>query len=238
MTSTAELTLTYELWHAPDSRAARTTQSGKAEAAFTTALVAALADPEFLSGGGRLGMPCMHLYAVPTSEQTLPGLERLLDNLKGRDRQVAVALERAGLAPRVVPYVFETCGGDSWRLHRDPNAREKKLFAQKRLKGSSLESRLPVELHVDWKQADDVTWLARPPWISTYREPADGRPEPAAELLGETEYSATDYFGNEASYVAFYAAAAILFDVPPASARERVAEPASGAAQSSEDHVA
>jgi hypothetical protein len=43
----------------------------------------------------------------------------------------------------------------------------------------------------------------------------------AVELLGQTEYSATDYFGNEASDVAFYAAAAILFDVPPTSARKR-----------------
>jgi hypothetical protein len=58
-------------------------------------------------------------------------------------------------------------------------------------------------------------------WISRYRGPADGRPEPTIELLGEPEYSATDYFGNEGSYVSFYAAAAILFDVPPTSARKR-----------------
>ncbi len=43
------------------------------------------------------------------------------------------------------------------------------------------------------------------------------------ELLGETEYSATDYFGNEASHSAFYAAAAVLFDVPPALERKGVA---------------
>ncbi|MBX3274282.1 MAG: hypothetical protein KF729_28705 [Sandaracinaceae bacterium] len=97
------------------------------------------------------------------------------------------------------------------------------MFAQKRLKGSSLERKLPIEFHADWNHSDDVTWLVRPPWVSSYREPADGRPEPATELLGQTEYSATDYFGNEASDVSFYAAAAILFDVPPASARKRVA---------------
>jgi hypothetical protein len=143
--------------------------------------------------------------------------------LKGRDRLVAIALERAGLVPRVVPYVFETCAGDSWRLRRDASAREKQIFAQKRLKGSSLERKLPIEFHAAFHQSDDVTWLVRPPWVSTYREPADGRPEPAVELLGQTEYSATDYFGNEASDVSFYAAAAILFDVPPKPARKRVA---------------
>lgn len=68
-----------------------------------------------------------------------------------------------------------------------------------------------------------TTWRGRPPWVSRYREPADGRPEPAVELLGQTEYSATDYFGNETSDVSFYAAAAILFDVPQKSARKRVA---------------
>lgn len=83
------------------------------------------------------------------------------------------------------------------------------------------ERRLPIEFHADFDQSDDVTWLVRPPWISRYGEPADGRPDPAVELLGETEYSATDYFGNEGSDVSFYAAAAILFDVPPESARKR-----------------
>jgi hypothetical protein len=124
--------------------------------------------------------------------------------------------------PRVVPYVFETCAGDCWRLRRDVCAREKQMFSQKRLKGSILERKLPIEFHAGLDQSDDVTWLVRPPWRTRYLEPGDGRPEPAVELLGETEYSATDYFGNEASDVSFYAAAAILFDVPPTSARGSV----------------
>lgn len=223
VTSGCRATLTYELRRAPDTGPAVSSQPGRAEAAFTAALIEALADPKFVSDGGRFGMPCLHLYAVPTSEKTLPGIESLRDYLKGRDRLVAVALERAGLVPRVVPYVFETCAGESWRLRRDASSREKQIFSQKRLKGSSLERKLPIEFHAGFDQSDDVTWLVRPPWISRYREPGDGRPEPAAELLGETEYSATDYFGNEASNVSFYAAAAILFEVPPKSARKRVA---------------
>jgi hypothetical protein len=134
---------------------------------------------------------------------------------------VAVALERAGLVPRVVPYVFETCAGDAWRLRREVTAGEKLMFSQKRLKGSVLEQKLPAERHVDYEQPDDVRWLARPPWSSSYGVPADGRPEPAVDLLGETEFSATDYFGNEASFVAFYATCAILFDIPPKSERKR-----------------
>jgi hypothetical protein len=222
VTSGCRATLTYELRRAPDSGAVGHRQPSEAEAAFTAALVEALADPKFVSDGGRVGMPCLHLYAVPTSEQTLPGIENLRDYLKGRDRLVAVALERAGLVPRVVPYVFETCAGESWRLRRDVSSRERQIFAQKRLKGSSLERRLPIEFHAGLDQSDDVTWLVRPPWHTRYLEPGDGRPEPAVELLGETEYSATDYFGNEASDVSFYAAAAILFDVPPTSARGSV----------------
>lgn len=222
VTSGCRATLTYELRRAPDSEVAVPGQPGEAEAAFAAALAEALADPKFVSDGGQLGVPCLHLYAVPTRERTLP-FASLRDYLKGRDRLVAVALERAGLVPRVVPYVFETCAGESWRLHRDPSAREKQIFAQKRLKGSSLERKLPIEFHAAFHRSDDVTWLVRPPWVSRYPEPADGRPEPAVELLGHTEYSATDYFGNEASDVSFYAAAAILFDVPPTSARKRAA---------------
>ncbi|MEO7033890.1 MAG: hypothetical protein ABI548_08410 [Polyangiaceae bacterium] len=223
ITSGCRATLTYELRRAPDAHAAVPRKPSEAEAAFMSDLAEALADPKFVSGGGRFGMPCLHLYAVRTQEPTLPGIDNLYDHLKGRDRLVAIALERAGLAPRVASYVFETCAGESWRLRRDASAREKQIFAQKRLKGSSLERKLPIEFHADFHESDDVTWLVRPPWVSRYREPADGRPEPAVELLGETEYSATDYFGNEASHVSFYATAAILFDVPPKAARKRTA---------------
>lgn len=223
VTSGCRATLTYELRRAPDSEAAGPGQPSEAEAAFAAALVEAMADPTFVSDGGKFGMPCLHLYAVPTDERTLPAIESLRAGLKGRDRLVAAALERAGLVPRIVPYVFETCAGDSWRLRRDVSAREKQMFSQKRLKGSILERKLPIEFHADWNQSDDVTWLVRPPWVGSYGEPADGRPEPGVELLGQTEYSATDYFGNEASDVSFYAAAAILFDVPPTSARKCVA---------------
>ena len=218
-------TLTYELRRTADAASSQASPPGEAEDAFTAALAAALDDPAFIPDGGKLGMPCLHLYMLPTDSSALPGFGRLLDQLKGRDRLVADAVDRAGLAPRVVPYVYETCGGDSWRLHRETSARERQMFTQVRLKGAILEKRLPIEFHADFDHEDDVTWLARPPWISSYREPSDGRPEPEVERLGEPEYSATDYFGNEASHTAFYSAAAILFDVPPKAARPRPPTP-------------
>jgi hypothetical protein len=226
VTSGCRATLTYELRRAagvPDREPVGSSQPTVAEAAFAEALSEALADPEFVPEGGRFGVPCLHLYAIPTDPSALLGIESLRGHLKGRDRLVATALERAGLVPRVVPYVFESCCGESWRLRRDASAAEKKIFTQMRLEGSSLEDTLPIEHHADFRKSDDVTWLVRPPWVSTFGQPGDGRPEAAVELLGRPEYSATDYFGNEASHVSFYAAAAILFDVPPSSARMSVA---------------
>lgn len=54
------------------------------------------------------------------------------------------------------------------------------------------------------------------------RSPSSTRSTSAA-AVATIEYSVTDYFGDEASDSAFYAAAAILFDDPPTSARECVA---------------
>lgn len=217
VTSGCRATLTYQLRREADAPAA-VAPPGQAESAFSAALVEALADPRFVPVGGKLGIPCLHLYSVPSGE--VPQPESIRADLKGRDRLVVSALERAGLTPRVVPYVFETCGGENWRLHRDANAGERRIFAQKRLTAFKVMDKLPIEFFADWDEPDDVMWLIRPPWISAYPQPADGRPEPAVELLGETEYSSTGYFGNEASDSSFYSAAVILFDVPPEAARK------------------
>jgi hypothetical protein len=223
VTSGCRATLTYELRRAPVAQAMARRDPGAAEAAFTDAIVEALADPAFVARGGKLGLPCLHLYALPTGDAPLPAVDDLRQDLKGRDRLVAEALARAGLEPRVVPYVFEDCAGESWRLRRGANAREKEIFTQKRLERWDLEDTLPIDFHADYQHPDDVTWLVRPPWISAYPKPADGRPEPARELLGEVEYSETGYFGNEAGDAAFYAVAAIVAEVPSASARRRLA---------------
>ncbi|MEB3203607.1 MAG: hypothetical protein VKP57_02800 [Candidatus Sericytochromatia bacterium] len=223
VTSGCRATLTYDLRRGTPAPSAGTnghSQLGEAGTMFAAVLAEALSDPHFVPDGGRFGIPCLHLYVVPSDREQPPDAEGLpTPCLKGRDRLIASALELAGIKPRVVPYVFETNGGDSWRLHRAASAKERHVFTQKRLRGASLRQNLPIEFHADVRQSDDVTWLVRPPWISKYREPGDGRPEPAVDFLGEVEYSATGYFGNEASDVAFYASAAILFDVPAVSER-------------------
>ncbi len=39
-------------------------------------------------------------------------------------KHLATLAARAGLEPSVVPYVFEDCAGESWRLRRGVSARE------------------------------------------------------------------------------------------------------------------
>ncbi len=78
---------------------------------------------------------------------------------------------------------------------------------------------MPIEHHADWDEGDDVTWILSPPWMPSERHDSSRDAQPAAELLGEVEYSATDYFGNEGGDSAFYVSATLLLEVRPA--RER-----------------
>jgi len=114
-------TLTYELRRAPREEAAVPRQPAEAEAAFTAALADALVDPEFVPSGGKLGIPCLHLYALPTGERTQPVLASLHDALKGRDRLVAAALEEADVQLAQVQYLAITrdltVDAVSWNLY-------------------------------------------------------------------------------------------------------------------------
>lgn len=221
VTSGCRATLTYELRRGHRTNAAESHTPSDAEAAFSAALDGPLADPDFFPGGGTLGVPCLHLYTLTSEESARTSLPGLYDRLKGRDRHIAAGLERAGLVHRVVPYIYETCAGDNWRLRREVSPREKEMFQRARLDTFDLEKALPIELHPDWNQSDDVTWVMRPPWMSPSTDVPDGRPEPEVGLLGEPEFSATGYFGNEGCDTSFYAAAAILFDVPAKAKRRR-----------------
>jgi hypothetical protein len=78
---------------------------------------------------------------------------------------------------------------------------------------------MPVDHHADWNTDDDVRWVLSPPWRPSEQPDPSGEAEPASELLGELEYSATGYFGNEGGDAAFYVSATLLLEVPPA--RER-----------------
>ncbi len=191
------------------------------DVALEGSLAQALADPQFLPGGGTLGIPCVHLYAeVPGLARPREALSRQsASRLKGRDRFVGLASLRAGVRTRYRPYLFETGANESWRLARAPTESEVAIFDEHRLGARELEETMPIERHVDWDERDDVRWILPPPW----RERAEGDgtqdAEAARQLLGALEYSATDYFGNEGSDATFYVSAALLLDVPSARAR-------------------
>jgi hypothetical protein len=82
-----------------------------------------------------------------------------------------------------------------------------------------LEEAMPIEHHADW-YTDELTWVLPPPWTPSERHDLSPDVQPASEFLGEVEYSATNYFGNEGAEAAFYVSATLLLEVPPA--RERV----------------
>ncbi len=185
------------------------------ETRLDRALARALEDTSFMTRGGTLGVPCLHLYPH--------GIDSALvaPKLKGRDRLVAFAAERAGLEARYRPYLFETCADESWRLSRHPTTKEAAIFRGSQLEEYDLEEAMPIERRTNSNEPDDVEWIVPPPW-----ERGEGDPfldaDPAKDLLGDLEYSATGYFGNEAGDAAFYVSAAILIDVPRARARRRV----------------
>jgi hypothetical protein len=191
------------------------------EVDLEASLLEAYADPRFLPAGGTLGIPCVHLYAeVPGLARPRDALSReTASRLKGRDRLAGLAALRAGVRARYRPYLFETGANESWRLARAPTGPAAAIFREYRLGARDLEDAMPIEHHADWDERDDVTWILPPPGRDKPKDDRSQDAEAASQLLGELEYSATDYFGNEGSDAAFYLSAALLLDVP--SARER-----------------
>lgn len=187
-----------------------------------TALREALLDASFLAQGGTLGVPCTHLYAE-TEGLVRPSdvmSEETVSRLKGRDRKVAFAAVRTGLRVRYRPYLFETCAYDKWRLSRAPTEREARIFQRRRLGYTKLTETMPIELDLsDWKAKDDVTWIVPAPFADFEPRRSAEDSALATELLGDLEYSATDYFGNEGGDAAFYVSAALLLDMPLARDR-------------------
>lgn len=185
--------------------------------ALADALSEALADRAFFPHGGVLGFSCFHLYSES------PGLlrgataitEATAGRLKGRDQHVAAAALRLGLVTRFVPYLVEQCAEERWALASHLSETQRMMFRRARLTASGIASKLKVP--DDHHDDDSVTWVVVPR-LDARCPLRDG---PAAEFLGEVEYSSTGYFGNEGGPDAFYAHAALLVEVPPAAQRGR-----------------
>lgn len=221
VTSGTRVTLTWLLRAAKDERVTPPPPSAT-EADLEAALREAVADAKFLARGGTLGVPCTHLYAE--TEGAIDPADAMgetsASRLKGRDRSVAFAAMRAGLGVRYRPYLHEDCAFEAWRLSRPPTEREARIFSRARLGYSKLSETLPIEHEIGgYDGKDDVTWIVPTAFGSSEERRSSKDSVPATELLGELEYSATDYFGNEGSHLAFYVSAALLIEVP--SARDR-----------------
>lgn len=184
-------------------------------------LRAALADPEWYPRGAVLAVPCVHLYAQTPAGARLRGAldAEGASMLKGRDRLVAEVALEAGLRASFRPYLFEDCAGDNWALERDLGAADLKLFRRRQLTPDALEA-LPLAQSA-WEPGDRAVWLLAPPW--SYRKSRPDTLLAPRRLVGEVEYSATGYFGNEGSELAFYVAGALHLEIPARVAREVVA---------------
>lgn len=215
------VTLTF-LLRTPDDHSVDPPAPKATEEELEADLRAALRHRGFLRQGGTLGVPCTHLYAE-TEGFVRPRnalSDRAAARLKGRDRMVAFAAMRAGLRIRYRPYLHEDCAHDTWRLSRAPTEREARIFRRQRLGARMLTETMPIEHDLTgWRRKDDVTWVVPAPFEGWERECGRGDSLPAMECLGDLEYSATDYFGNEGGDSAFYVSAALLIEVPPSDER-------------------
>ncbi|MCC6622681.1 MAG: hypothetical protein IT385_15570 [Deltaproteobacteria bacterium] len=207
--------------HAPQTIAAD-------KAPLEASLREALADPAWLRGGGVLAIPCAHQYAEERggARATRPG--PALDaesagNLKGRDRLFAEVGLAAGLEVSFRPYLFEDAGGDSWPLVRDLTPSDQRLFRRHRLAPDDLEA-LPLAGDPRRSSDDDAVWLFAPPWSFGHGPRRDDLHAPR-RVVGEAEYSATDYFGNEGCDSTFYVAGALHLVIPPSPRTTPEAEP-------------
>lgn len=227
-------TLTWTL-HRDPGAAARPSLEGTTRDRLSAALRDAVADATFYPDGATLGWLCAHRYArlldAPLSSEPLD--ERSVLALHGRDQLVALAALDAGLEVEFRPFLTETSAHQAWPLRRPIASKDEALFRKARLKGSELETRLVLDRRIApedgaFVSLDDLAdpWIAPPPKM---REGDADEETPLWTLVGETEFSSTDYFGNESCPALFYSAAMLAIRVPNVSSSARgvrVATPA------------
>jgi len=219
VTKGERITLSFELHRDgpadPDTDALLVRAEG-ARAAFAELL----GDEAFWPKGGKLGFHCCHLYEEKQLSQADKALEvatagspsavsvRALKALKNEDAVLAVAAAAAGLRVSVLRLLCEANGGE-WVTTE--------LFSKKHL-----------GRRVDGEDLDDAhtpSYDLSIEWLERGSE--------ASKSLGERNFSATGYFGNEASYSHFYARSALVVDIPPADARA----PSSGVLKAEQVHL-
>jgi hypothetical protein len=180
------------------------------------AIEEALGDRRFFARGTTLGFPCSHMYSTQAAFQKSKSgrlTSEAVHRLKGRDCDVAAAAMRAGLAVRLEPYLFESCGGERWRLKRFPSGAEFRALGDQ-LTPWDIEKAFSVSARSEEDEDLGVTWVLPAPGVEAPLA-RRGEKTATAEHLHSCEYSATGYFGNEGSEDDFYLYAALHVPIPP-----------------------
>jgi hypothetical protein len=160
--------------------------------------------------------------------------------LKGRDAVIARAARRAGLIVRLQPYLVEECCDNTWKL---PGLlKESPANLAKRVDNDKVEkwaakacdaAKGTAVPDLSYDGVPGVCWVWRPPTFNMsggerprathwgYGASGNESKQPAIAALGATNWSATGYFGNEASQTEFYTYAALELDVPAAGQRSQ-----------------
>jgi hypothetical protein len=216
---------------------------------FARTLDAALDDPDFLSAGDTLSVPCFHMYVHDArfQKKLVPLTARTALSLKGRDLTVARAAIARGLRVTLCPFLIEDCADERWELERFPTSAETSRLPW-RLDPYQLDDILPVRHRFGWDK-DTALWVIPPPRFNSFPQ-ARMRDEhgnkidipdtPAFEEIHACEYSSTGYFGNEAGDSRFYVYAALQIEVGPARKRQTagLAEAKAGPTRSTKDTAA
>jgi hypothetical protein len=215
VTGGTRVTLTF-LLHRTSPRKKAEPKKTANDATEMTRLLADIAnESHVMQHGATLQIPCLHEYAATTKT---PVVERLagdgdtLARLKGRDATVACAALAAGIETSLAYCLcidqMGLCIGEP--LKRAPS--EKYLERLRKL--------------VTRASGSEEQELGRPHAADEISETDDGAPERrivgpfprSATFLGVGLYSATDFYGNEASDAFFYVAAVLELAFPRRSA--------------------
>eukprot|EP00392_Amoebophrya_sp_AT5.2_P000214 g214.t1 len=185
-----------------------------------------LHNEKFLTNGGTVGFPCFHLY---TNSEVFPSKDRGANEPLTRQQILQLKGKDAAIG-RAVDIVQRKVGGDL-RFFLTPY-----LSHEFQNSGDYLLSRFPVGTRVPGRMDEEKVskhFQANPIGYDGYGD-RDGEASGVvdvwaleeahsheAKFAGETQWSDTGYFGNEASSVAFYVQSFLRLVFPPYADRTR-----------------